>query len=38
MVLLLSQLQRAENAMKNAIDDADNIIDWLVFYFYISIC
>jgi len=27
MVLLLSALQRAENTMKNTIDDADYIID-----------
>jgi len=35
MVLLLFALQRAENTMKNTIDDADYIIDWsfLILYF-----
>jgi len=37
MVLLLFALQRAENTMKNTIDDADYIINWIVFYYYISI-
>ena len=30
MVLLLSALQRAENTMKNTIDDADYILNWIV--------
>jgi len=31
MVSLALALQRAENTMKNTIDDADYIIDWIVF-------
>ena len=31
MVLLLFALQRAENTMKNTIDDADYIINWSCF-------
>lgn len=31
MVLLPSTLQRAEYTMKNTIDDADYIINWIVF-------
>ena len=31
MVSLLFILQRAENTMKNTIDDADYIINWIVF-------
>ncbi len=36
MVLLLFALQRAENTMKNTIDDADYIINWLVFVIIIQ--
>jgi len=31
MVLLLFVLERADNAMKNTIDDAAYIINWIVF-------
>jgi hypothetical protein len=35
MVLLLSALQRTENTTKNTIDDADYIIDLIIFIFII---